>query len=283
MQNTELILSSDNRIYHLDLKKGDLAKNIILVGDPNRVAMISKKFDIVEIKRSNREFITHTGYYNEKRISVISTGIGVDNIDIVINEIDALFNVDFQNKTIEKNKKKLNIIRLGTTGSLQKNLKVNSFIISKYALGFDGLAHFYKSKKSLDTEIFKKFKDHIKLPNKFSEPYFVKASDRLIHKFKGIKSGITLTAIGFYGPQQRHIRLKPSLSMLEDKIYNFKFKNNTVTNYEMETSALYYLCKELNHNVLTICVVLANRISRTHSKDSKKAIEKLIDLVLNKI
>ncbi len=283
MQNTELILSSDNRIYHLDLKKGDLAENIILVGDPNRVAMISKKFDIVEIKRSNREFITHTGYYNEKRISVISTGIGVDNIDIVINEIDALFNVDFQNKTIEKNKKKLNIIRLGTTGSLQKNLKVNSFIISKYALGFDGLAHFYKSKKSLDTEIFKKFKDHIKLPNKFSEPYFVKASDRLIHKFKEIKSGITLTAIGFYGPQQRHIRLKPSLSMLEDKIYNFKFKNNTVTNYEMETSALYYLCKELNHNVLTICVVLANRISRTHSKDSKKAIEKLIDLVLNKI
>jgi len=283
MQNTELILSSDNRIYHLDLKKGELSENIILVGDPNRVAMISKKFDIIEVKRSNREFITHTGYYNEKRISIISTGIGVDNIDIVINEIDALFNVDFQNKRIEKNKKKLNIIRLGTTGSLQKNLKVNSFITSKYALGFDGLAHFYKSKKSLDTEIFKKFKDHIKLPNKFSEPYFVKASDRLIHKFKEIKSGITLTAIGFYGPQQRHIRLKPSLSMLEDKIYNFKFKNNTVTNYEMETSALYYLCKELNHNVLTICVVLANRISRTHSNDSKKAIEKLIDLVLNKI
>ena len=283
MQNTELILTSDNRIYHLDLKKGDLAENIILVGDPNRVAMISKKFDIVEIKRSNREFITHTGYYSEKRISIISTGIGVDNIDIVINEIDALFNVDFQNKRIEKNKKKLNIIRLGTTGSLQKNIKVNSFIISKYALGFDGLAHFYKSKKSLDTEIFKKFKDHIKLPNKFSEPYFIKASDQLIHKFKEIKSGITLTAIGFYGPQQRHIRLKPSLSMLEDKIYNFKFKNNTVTNYEMETSALYYLCKELNHNVLTICVVLANRISRKHSKDSKKAIEKLIDVVLNKI
>jgi len=280
---TELILTPENKIYHLNLSKDEIADDIILVGDPDRVSVISNKFDSIEHKIQNREFVTHTGVLNGKRISAIATGIGPDNIDIVINELDALVNIDFKTRTINKKKKILNLIRLGTSGALQQDIKVDSFLVSSFGLGFDNIAHFYESEEIIEQEMSSKYKQHASWPENLSNPYIVKASGNLLSLFPDIKKGITATAPGFYGPQGRTLRLNPSITNLHEKMESFNYKENRITNFEMETSALYYLGQSLGHNTLTICAIIANRLTKEYSKDYKKTVEKMIDLVLKRI
>ena len=212
--DTELILNSKKKIYHLNLSKDEIADDIILVGDPGRVREISSRFDSIEHKISNREFITHTGVLRGKRLSVISTGIGTDNIDIVINELDALANINFKTRTSNPENKSLNLIRLGTSGALQRDIEINSFLISSYAIGFDGLAHFYSDKSNIKKEIGAAFQAHALWPNELANPYCMKASKKLFNKFSDINNGITVTATGFYGPQGRKLRLNPFISDL---------------------------------------------------------------------
>ena len=280
---TELILTPENKIYHLNLSKDEIANDIILVGDPDRVSVISNKFESIEHKIQNREFVTHTGILNGKRISVIATGIGPDNIDIVVNELDALVNIDFKTRTINKKKKTLNLIRLGTSGALQKDIEVDSFLVSSFGLGLDNIAHFYESEEIIEQDMSSKYKQHANWPENLSNPYIVKASDNLLSLFPDVKKGITATAPGFYGPQGRTLRLNPYISNLHEKMESFNYKKNRITNFEMETSALYYLGKSLGHNTLTICAIIANRLTKEYSKDYKKTVEKMIDLVLKRI
>jgi len=280
---TELILTTENKIYHLNLSKDEIADDIILVGDPDRVNVISNKFDSIQYKIQNREFVTHTGILNGKKISAIATGIGPDNIDIIVNELDALVNIDFKTRTINKKKKTLNLIRLGTSGALQKNIEVDSFLTSSFGLGFDNIAHFYESEKIIEHEMSRKYKQHTNWPEKLSDPYIVKASDNLLSLFPDIKQGITATAPGFYGPQGRTLRLNPYITNLHEKMESFNCKGNRITNFEMETSALYYLGQSLGHNTLTICSIIANRLTKEYSKDYKKTVEKMIELVLKRI
>ena len=280
---TELILTPENKIYHLNLSKDEIANDIILVGDPDRVSVISNKFESIEHKVQNREFVTHTGILNGKRISVIATGIGPDNIDIVVNELDALVNIDFKTRTINKKKKTLNLIRLGTSGGLQKDIEVDSFLVSSFGLGLDNIAYFYESEEIIEQDMSKKYKQHAHWPENLSNPYIVKASDNLLSLFPDVKKGITATAPGFYGPQGRTLRLNPYITNLHEKMESFNYKENRITNFEMETSALYYLGKSLGHNTLTICAIIANRLTKEYSKDYKKTVEKMIDLVLKRI
>lgn len=280
---TELILTPENKIYHLNLSKDEIANDIILVGDPDRVSVISNKFESIEHKIQNREFVTHTGILNGKRISVIATGIGPDNIDIVVNELDALVNIDFKTRTINKKKKTLNLIRLGTSGGLQKDIEVDSFLVSSFGLGLDNIAHFYESEEIIEQDMSSKYKQHTNWPENLSNPYIVKASDNLLSLFPDVKKGITATAPGFYGPQGRTLRLNPYITNLHEKMESFNYKENRITNFEMETSALYYLGKSLGHNTLTICAIIANRLTKEYSKDYKKTVEKMIDLVLKRI
>jgi len=280
---TELILTPENKIYHLNLSKDEIADDIILVGDPDRVSVVSNKFDHIEHKIQNREFVTHTGILNGKRISAIATGIGPDNIDIVVNELDALVNIDFKTRSINKNKKTLNLIRLGTSGALQQDIKVDSFLVSSFGLGLDNIAHFYESEEIIEKEMSSKYKQHACWPENLSNPYIVKASGNLLSLFPDIKKGITATAPGFYGPQGRTLRLNPNITNLHEKMESFNYKGNRIKNFEMETSALYYLGQSLGHNTLTICAIIANRLTKEYSKEYKKSVEKMVDLVLKRI
>ena len=283
LRDTELIITNSGRIYHLNLKKEEIADDIILVGDPNRVEQISNKFEKIDFKITHREFITHTGYYNNKKISVISSGIGTDNIDIVINELDALANINFETRQINKIKKSLNIIRLGTSGGLNKKIDVDSFLVSEYAIGLDGLAHFYKNNDVLDQKLSKMFFNKTNWSKNHASPYSVKASEKLLNKFNNFSKGITLTATGFYGPQCRNMRLKSSISDLENLIESIEYQGLYITNFEMETSALYFLGRSLGHNTLTICAILANRISKKYSTNPIDTIDELINEVLKNL
>ena len=282
---SELILNNENRIYHLDLHPDEISDEIIIVGDQERVPLVSKYFDKIDFKRSKREFVTHTGELNNKRITVLSTGIGCDNIDIVLNELDALVNIDFKTRIPKKVKKSLNIIRIGSTGALQKELPVDSYVVSKFGLGFDGLLGFYKTNfNQEEIELQNAFTKQTNWPNNINPPYFKKGSEKLINKIgKDLPTGITATANGFYGPQGRKLRLDPSITNLNEQLNNFNFKGNQILNFEMETSALYGLSSLLGHESCTICAVIANRFSNTFSKNYKKAIENLIKLVLQRI
>ena len=283
IDETELILSQKKKIYHLNLSKHEVADDIILVGDPGRVKLISNKFDEIECKIQHREFVTHTGILNKKRVSVISTGIGTDNIDIVINELDALVNINFDNRIENNQKKSLNIIRLGTSGSIQQNIDIDTFITSSFGLGFDNLAHFYFDKKKINQEMNQAFLKHANWPKELSTPYFVKASENLFSLFSDLPYGITATAPGFYAPQGRTLRLQPAIKDLHEKMKSFTFDNNQITNFEMETSALYFLGRSLGHKTLTICAIIGNRLNKKYSKDYTLTVEKMIDLVLNRI
>ena len=280
---TELILNQEKKIYHLNLSKEQISNDIILVGDPNRVSLVSDRFDEIECKIKHREFVTHTGKLRGKRISVISTGIGTDNIDIVVNELDALVNINFKTRTVNTDKKSLNLIRLGTSGALQHNVQVDTILVSSFGLGFDNLAHFYSKKKIIEKEMSESYAVHSEWPEKLSSPYIVKASKSLISLFKDLPSGITATAPGFYGPQGRSLRIKPSINKLHEKIRSFSFNNEQIKNFEMETSALYYLGQTLGHNTLTICAIIGNRISKQYSKDYNKTVENMINIVLSRI
>lgn len=285
IEESELIINPDGSIFHLRLKPEYIAENIILVGDPGRVALISENFDRIEYKVSNREFITHTGIYKGKRLSVISTGIGTDNIDIVLNELDALVNIDLQTRTIKEEKTSLNLIRIGTSGALHEDIEVNSFLVSEMAVGFDGLINFYANRDNIsDIEMETSFIQHMNWNPYLASPYFVKASETLINKIgDGINRGITISAPGFYGPQGRVLRLQIQDPEINDKIRSFRYNGKRITNYEMESSALFGLSALLGHNAATVCVIIANRYATQYSKDYKPAMNRLIKHVLNKL
>ena len=275
---SELIFNSRGAIYHLDLKPDELAENIITVGDPDRVKEISKHFDKIEIQRQHREFVTHTGYIGNKRISIVSTGIGPDNIDIVLNELDALVNIDFQTRTINNELKQLNIIRIGTSGSLQANIPVDSFVASTHGIGIDNLMNFYLHENNEEEkQLIHSFVTQTQLHNGFGNPYISAASMHLLKYFvDGYHRGITVTCPGFYGPQGRILRLGISNPQLIDRLASFEFGQHRITNFEMETSAIYGLGKTLNHHCLSLSAIIANRVHKNFSKDSLSLIEKLI-------
>ncbi len=283
---SELILNKDGSIFHLHLFPDDIAKDIILVGDPGRVETVASFFDNIELKKQNREFYTITGNYNNKRITVISTGIGTDNIDIVLNELDALANIDLKTRILNTKHKTLNFIRIGTSGSLQKNIPVNSFLMSKRSIGFDGLLNFYANRNQIsDLEFEESFKTQVAWNSLLTSPYVVDGSESLINKLDGdnILKGTTISAPGFYGPQGRQLRLSPIDPELNNKIEKFEHKGEKITNYEMECSAIYGLSKLLGHNAITICAIIANRITKEYSKDYKEVMKDLIKLVLGKL
>ena len=275
---SELILNSRGGIYHLDLKPEELAQNIITVGDPDRVKEISKHFDKIEVRRQHREFVTHTGYIGTKRISIVSTGIGPDNIDIVLNELDALVNIDFMSRTIKHDLKQLNIIRIGTSGSLQADIPVDSFVASSHGLGIDNLMNFYLHENNEEEkQMLQSFVTQTQLHNGFGDPYVSGASMHLLKYFvDGYFHGVTVTCPGFYGPQGRILRLGISNPHLIDRLTSFQFGESRITNFEMETSAIYGLGKALHHNCLSLSAIIANRIHKNFSKDSFSLVEKLI-------
>lgn len=283
--DTELILTDKKTVYHIDLKAEQIADDVIVVGDQGRVAMISKFFSKIEHKVEHREFVTHTGIYQGKRLTVLSTGIGPDNIDIVINELDAAVNIDLDKRVLLPTRRSLNIIRLGTSGSLQAHVPVNSLVVSEYGVGLDGLLNFYQDYKSVDEEALSNaFIKHTKWIPNLAYPYSVRANETLFNKFKaGNVTGITATAPGFYGPQGRRLRLNPAMANLNELLTSFDFDGKKIINFEMETSALYGLGKLLGHNCLTICVILANRATKEFTADYKKSVELMIESTLHRL
>ncbi len=285
LQASEFILNEDGSIYHLNLRPEHLADTVITVGDPDRVDMLTKHFDEVEFSIKKREFHTQTGTYRGKRITVISTGIGTDNIDIVFNELDALVNIDFEKKEVKKQLKSLDIIRIGTTGSIQADIPIDSFLLSEKAIGFDGLLHFYQSEKFLNSAFSEAFIKHMDWFNKKANPYVVENSKSLQQKLdsEDIFKGITATNIGFYGPQGRSLRLGLQDDKMNAKLANFKYLDQKITNLEMETSGIYGMSKLLGHNAVSMNVILANRATGEFSAAPQKTMEKLIGYCLDKL
>lgn len=282
---SELILNPDGSIYHLNLKPEHVANDIIFVGDQNRVPKITKHFESVEFDLQKREFRTITGTYKGKRLTVISTGIGPDNIDIVVNELDALANIDLESRTIKKEFKKLNIVRIGTSGSLQNDIPVDSFVMGKYGLGLDGLLHSYVGGSIFETEIEDAFIAQTNWHENKARPYIIKGSELLAEKLRGseVFEGFTATAPGFYGPQGRVLRLAIQDPNLNTKIDGFNFNGTRVTNLEMETSAIYGLARLLGHEALSMNAIIANRANGTFSEDPYKVVEALIKYTLDKL
>ena len=275
---SELILNSRGAIYHLDVRPEELAHTIITVGDPDRVSEVSKHFDTIEVKRNHREFVTHTGMLGKKRISVVSTGIGPDNIDIVLNELDALVNIDFNSRTINDTLTTLTIIRLGTSGSLQAEIEVDSMVASTHGLGIDNLLNYYRhDNNDEEMQILQQFVAHTQLGSQFSQPYISSAASAVLKNFvEGFHHGITVTCPGFYGPQGRVLRLGLTNPELIDRLTQFTFGNHRITNFEMETSAIYGLGKLLGHHCISISAIVANRVKKEFSKDGAKAVENMI-------
>lgn len=275
---SELIINNRGAIYHLDCIPTEIATNIITVGDPDRVKEVSKHFDRIECKNQHREFVTHTGYIGNKRISCISTGIGTDNIDIVLNELDALVNIDFTTRQIKEQLTHLNIIRIGTSGSLQKNIPVDSFVASSHGLGIDNLLNFYILQNNNEEEqLVQQFITQTQLHNKFAHPYISSASGFLLKHFvTGFHQGITVTCPGFYGPQGRVLRMGLANASLIDNLTTFSFGNHRISNFEMETAGIYGLSKILGHHCLSLNAIVANRITKEFSKDANAAVENLI-------
>ncbi len=279
---TDLIINKDGSIYHLSLKPENIVDNIITVGDPGRVHRVSKHFDEITFEMNKREFITHVGTYKKKPIMVMSTGMGTDNIEIAFTELDALVNIDFKTREIKKKKRKLNIIRIGTSGSLQVDIKCDSHLVSDYGIGLDNLMSYYdlpmtEFEKTISTELKEKIGLNF-------DPYCVKGSEELKRKFAfDMIEGNTITCPGFYAPQGRNIRTKPRIADLMTNLNYFHYDNFWLTNFEMETSAMYALGRLLGHEVLSLNAIIANRIDDQFSKDAYKVVDSLIVKVLDRI
>lgn len=287
IKSSELITNADGSIFHLHLLPEDLADDVILVGDPGRVEMIASHFDTIELKKSNREFYTVTGRYKGHRFTVLSTGIGPDNIDIVMNELDALANIDLHTKEIKQVGRTLTIVRIGTSGSVQSNIPVNAFVISEKSLGCDGVLRYYAGNEDICDRPFEDaFIAHCEWTPLAARPYAVNASAELVNRLhtKGhtIK-GVTLTAVGFYGPQGRVLRLPLAMHGINDKITEFRFEGQQVTNYEMESAAITGLANLMGHHAATICLIIANRITGEASADYHGYMEKLVKYTLNRL
>ena len=284
--SSELIVNPDGSIFHLKLKPGQVANDIILVGDPGRVQMVAGFFDKIELQVQNREFATITGEYQGKRLTVLSTGIGTDNIDIVLNELDALVNIDLLNRKLKVDHTSLNIIRIGTSGALQTDIPIYSFLVTRKSIGIDGLMNFYACREEIsDYSLETAFKKHTKWNPLFASPYVVDCDDILFNKIFDHQfiEGITISAPGFYAPQGRELRLKAAVPGLNSKIESFRFNNLKITNYEMESSAIYGLSKLMGHRALTVCLIIANRIIHNVGTDYKSEMERLVKLILDNL
>lgn len=282
MKKTELITNTDGSVFHLHLLPGEIADKIIIVGDPGRVEMIAEMLDSVRVRKSNREFTTVTGFYHETEITVISSGIGTDNIDILINELDALANIDLATGVAMEEPRSLTFVRIGTTGGLQSDLPAGSFVATAKAVGFDGVLHFYEGYEwCLDHMLADSLATHLEWPDVLAYPYAVEADANLLEQLAGgITKGITISTPGFYAPQGRRLRLEPFDNELNDNITAFRYKGEKITNYEMESSAIYGLAKLLNHKALTICVVIGNRVTGEFLNDYRPAVRTLSQQVL---
>lgn len=285
IKQSELILNPDGSIYHLHLRPKDLATTIITVGDPDRVDQVSKYFDHIELKQQKREFKTHTGLYKNQRITVISTGIGSDNIDIVLNELDALVNIDFETRTLKNKLTALDIVRIGTSGALQADIPVDSILISTHGLDINGMLPSYEIETIRNKAFEKAFCMHTEWNYDRAQPVLVENSKTLEHQLyeSHILTGVTATCGGFYGPQGRILRLKPKDSIFRNKLESFRYEDLKITNFEMETSAIYGLSKLLGHQACSMNAILANRANGSFSKKPDETIDNLIQYTLNKL
>ena len=284
ISETDLILNADGSVYHLDLLPGEIADTIITVGDQDRVEGITKYFDHIEFKKAKREFVTHTGRIGNKRITVISTGIGTDNIDIVLNELDTLINIDFNTRMAKPDLQRLNIIRIGTTGAIQADVPVDSLLVSASAFGLDPLMHYYQQELSDQAQsLLDAFKSPLPKDYKLS-PYIASAGDTLLNTLgKGLQQGITITAPGFYAPQGRQLRAASAMPQLMEIIQNFSAGDQRITNLEMETAGIYGLAASLGHQALSFNIVLANRATHTFSKQPAQIMDHYIKEILEKL
>ena len=283
--SSELIINADGSIFHLHLKPEQLADIVILVGDPGRVAMIAEYFDETECEVSNREFLTVTGTYKGKRMTVMSTGIGIGNIDISVTELDALANIDFETRQVKDTFRQLTLVRLGTSGAIQQDIEVGEVVFSRTSLGFDGLLSYYEGRDSVcDLELESAFEQHTSWYKKLPAPYFVNAHNDLFELFKdSTREGITIAAPGFYAPQGRWVRLAPHDLKLNEKIESFRFGERRITNFEMEGSALAGLAALLGHRAATICTIIAQRVAKDACTDYKPFVRKMIEMALDKL
>lgn len=286
IEESKLIINPDGSVFHLHIKPDELAPNVILVGDPGRVETVAGFFDDIEFSSNNREFVSRTGTYRDTRFTVLSTGIGTDNIDIVLNELDALVNIDFSTRTVRQQQKSLNIVRIGTSGSLQEDLSVDSWLLSENAIGFDGLLNFYEGcEKVTDLAFEKKLTEAISWSSRLTRPYVVEADKEMFNLLHGenVHTGVTISAPGFYGPQGRVLRLNLQDAEINDKLSAFRYGEQRITNYEMECSAIYGLSALLGHKAATVCAIIANRKTGAASKDYKPVIKTLIQYVLDRL
>ena len=275
---SELIINDRGAVYHIDCRPEEIADTIITVGDPDRVKEVSKYFDSIEYSNQHREFVVHTGFIGHKRLTCVSTGIGPDNIDIVLNELDALANIDFESRSIKQHLTTLQIIRLGTSGSLQKDIAVDSFVASTFGLGLDNLMHYYRiDNTDAEIQLLNAFTAHTHLESGNISPYVQMAGIHLIKHFtQSYHQGITVTCPGFYGPQGRVLRLGLAYPLLIDQLSSFRFGNHQISNFEMETAAIYGLGKLLGHHCLSLNVIVANRITKSFSNNGNLAVDNLI-------
>ena len=283
--SSELIINGDGSIFHLHLKPEQLADVVILVGDPGRVAMISEYFETKECEVANREFLTVTGTYKGKRMTVMSTGIGIGNIDICVTELDALANIDFATRQVKPEFKQLTLVRLGTSGAIQEDIEVGEMIFSRTSLGFDGLISYYAGRDNVcDLDLERAFVEHTGWYEKLPAPYFVDADKALYYLFKdSTREGITIAAPGFYAPQGRWVRLQPHDLDLNKKIESFKFGERRITNFEMEGSALAGLASLMGHRAATICTIIAQRVAKDACTDYKPFVRRMIEMALDKL
>lgn len=281
---SELVLNPDGSVYHIKLLPEMVADTVIVVGDQGRVERISRHFDRVDHRIANREFVTHTGTFNGKDLTVLSTGIGTDNIDIVLNELDAAVNIDLDTRVVKEQLRSLNIIRLGTSGALQEDIPVDEYVVSTHGLGFDGVMHFYAhTREDGENELLKALNEQLSWPDQANPLYLVEGNQELIDRIgHGAHRGITATANGFYGPQGRVLRLAATVPDLNERMRNFSFSGHRITNFEMETSALYGLSAIMGHKACTICAIIANRFAKKYSDDHHAAVDSLIDHVLQR-
>lgn len=283
--SSELIINGDGSIFHLHLKPEQLADIVMLVGDPARVAMIAEYFDTKECEVSNREFLTVTGTYKGKRMTVMSTGIGIGNIDICVTELDALANIDFETRQVKEQFRQLTLVRLGTSGAIQQDIEVGEVVFSRTSLGFDGLLSYYEGRDAVcDLDLERAFSEHTGWYEKLPAPYFVDADKELFNHFKdATREGITIAAPGFYAPQGRWVRVAPHDKDLNRKIEEFKYGERRITNFEMEGSALAGLAALMGHRAATICTIIAQRVAKNACTDYKPFVRRMIEMALEKL